>query len=156
VRRVEDENLHRIIIEMEPFLAAGDVLGLRPQVDGKLLVVGEGLTRRDALRVRKKCFPGHSSASSAPPDPADAHSARQGCSLRNILLTFATPDSRGCSGSLRRALRRRFLIVRRVQTVAKDGGSHAGGVRHLDVARVARSRFASWRECNSLASFACA
>jgi Mrp family chromosome partitioning ATPase len=38
---------------MPPVLASDDVLAFSPQVDGMLLVVGEGFTNRDALRSAK-------------------------------------------------------------------------------------------------------
>lgn len=55
VRTLEAENPRRIVIfDMPPVLAADDVLAFSPQVDGLLLVVGEGATGRDALKSAKE------------------------------------------------------------------------------------------------------
>ncbi|MGH8175044.1 MAG: CpsD/CapB family tyrosine-protein kinase [Steroidobacter sp.] len=55
VHALEAENPRRIIIfDMPPVLAADDVLAFAPQVDGLLLVVGEGTTGRDALKSAKE------------------------------------------------------------------------------------------------------
>lgn len=54
VRSLEAETPRRIVIfDMPPLLASDDVLAFAPQVDGVLLVVGEGSTSRDALRGAK-------------------------------------------------------------------------------------------------------
>lgn len=48
---LEAEMPRRIIVfDMPPVLAADDVLAFGPQIDGLLLVVGEGTTSRDALK----------------------------------------------------------------------------------------------------------
>jgi protein-tyrosine kinase len=55
LRSLEGESPRRIIIfDMPPVLAADDVLAFGPQVDGLLLVVGEGTTGRDALKSAKE------------------------------------------------------------------------------------------------------
>lgn len=55
VRALEAETPRRIVIfDMPPVLASDDVLAFSPQVDGILLVVGEGTTSRDALRGAKQ------------------------------------------------------------------------------------------------------
>jgi capsular exopolysaccharide synthesis family protein len=55
LRSLEGESPRRIIIfDMPPVLAADDVLAFGPQVDGLLLVVGEGMTGRDALKSAKE------------------------------------------------------------------------------------------------------
>lgn len=52
---LEAETPRRIVIfDMPPVLASDDVLAFSPQVDGMLLVVGEGTTSRDALRGAKQ------------------------------------------------------------------------------------------------------
>ncbi|WP_116809120.1 CpsD/CapB family tyrosine-protein kinase [Steroidobacter cummioxidans] len=54
VQSLEAEMPRRIVIfDMPPVLASDDVLAFAPQVDGMLLVVGEGFTNRDALRSAK-------------------------------------------------------------------------------------------------------
>jgi capsular exopolysaccharide synthesis family protein len=55
LRSLEGESPRRILIfDMPPVLAADDVLAFGPQVDGLLLVVGEGTTGRDALKSAKE------------------------------------------------------------------------------------------------------
>jgi protein-tyrosine kinase len=55
VQRLEAESPRRIVIfDMPPILAADDVLAFAPQIDGLLLVVGEGTTGRDALKSAKE------------------------------------------------------------------------------------------------------
>ncbi len=55
VQTLEAESPRRIIVfDMPPVLAADDVLAFSPQVDGLLLVVGEGATGRDALKSAKE------------------------------------------------------------------------------------------------------
>ena len=55
LRNLEGESPRRIIIfDMPPVLAADDVLAFSPQVDGILLVVGEGTTDRDSLKNAKE------------------------------------------------------------------------------------------------------
>jgi len=55
VHALESEAPRRIVIfDMPPVLASDDVLAFAPQVDGMLLVVGEGTTSRDALRGAKE------------------------------------------------------------------------------------------------------
>lgn len=55
VQALETEQPRRLIIfDMPPVLAADDVLAFAPQVDGLLLVVGEGATGRDALKSAKE------------------------------------------------------------------------------------------------------
>lgn len=55
VRMLEAETPRRIMIfDMPPVLASDDVLAFSPQIDGILLVVGEGTTNRDALRGAKE------------------------------------------------------------------------------------------------------
>ena len=55
VQSLEAESPRRIIIfDMPPVLAADDVLAFAPQVDGLLMVVGEGTTTRDALHSAKE------------------------------------------------------------------------------------------------------
>jgi capsular exopolysaccharide synthesis family protein len=55
VHTLEAEIPRRVIIfDMPPVLASDDVLAFAPQVDGLLLVVGEGTTGRDALRSAKE------------------------------------------------------------------------------------------------------
>lgn len=52
---LEAEMPRRVVIfDMPPVLASDDVLAFSPQVDGLLLVVGEGTTSRDALRGAKE------------------------------------------------------------------------------------------------------
>jgi protein-tyrosine kinase len=52
---LEAETPRRIVIfDMPPVLASDDVLAFSPQVDGLLLVIGEGTTSRDALRGVKQ------------------------------------------------------------------------------------------------------
>jgi protein-tyrosine kinase len=54
VQGLEAEMPRRIVIfDMPPVLASDDVLAFSPQVDGMLLVVGEGFTNRDALKSAK-------------------------------------------------------------------------------------------------------
>ena len=54
VQSLEAEMPRRIVIfDMPPVLASDDVLAFSPQVDGMLLVVGEGYTSRDALKSAK-------------------------------------------------------------------------------------------------------
>lgn len=54
-RALENENPRRIIVfDMPPVLAADDVLAFSPQLDGLLLVVGEGATSRDSLTSAKE------------------------------------------------------------------------------------------------------
>lgn len=54
VQALEAEIPRRIVIfDMPPVLASDDVLAFSPQVDGMLLVVGEGFTNRDALKSAK-------------------------------------------------------------------------------------------------------
>jgi protein-tyrosine kinase len=55
MRTLESEAPRRVIIlDMPPVLAADDVLAFSPQLDGLLLVVGEGTTSRDSLRSAKE------------------------------------------------------------------------------------------------------
>ena len=55
VQSLEAESPRRVVIfDMPPVLAADDVLAFSPQVDGLLLVVGEGTTSRDSLRSAKE------------------------------------------------------------------------------------------------------
>jgi len=55
VRALENEAPRRIVVfDMPPILAADDVLAFSPQLDGLLLVVGEGATSRDSLRSAKE------------------------------------------------------------------------------------------------------
>jgi protein-tyrosine kinase len=55
VQSLEAEIPRRIIIfDMPPVLAADDVLAFAPQVDGVLMVVGEGTTTRDSLHSAKE------------------------------------------------------------------------------------------------------
>lgn len=55
LRTLENEAPRRVIIfDMPPVLAADDVLAFAPQLDGVLLVVGEGATSRDSLRSAKE------------------------------------------------------------------------------------------------------
>lgn len=55
VQALEGETPRRVVIfDMPPVLASDDVLAFSPQVDGMLLVVGEGTTNRDALRGAKQ------------------------------------------------------------------------------------------------------
>lgn len=55
LRGLEGESPRRVIIfDMPPVLAADDVLAFSPQVDGLLLVVGEGTTGREALKSAKE------------------------------------------------------------------------------------------------------
>lgn len=55
LRGLEGESPRRVIIfDMPPVLAADDVLAFAPQVDGLLLVVGEGTTGREALKSAKE------------------------------------------------------------------------------------------------------
>jgi protein-tyrosine kinase len=55
LRSLEGESPRRLIIfDMPPVLAADDVLAFGPQIDGLLLVVGEGTTGRDALKSAKE------------------------------------------------------------------------------------------------------
>lgn len=55
LQALEGEMPRRIaIFDMPPVLASDDVLAFSPQVDGMLLVVGEGTTSRDALRGAKE------------------------------------------------------------------------------------------------------
>jgi capsular exopolysaccharide synthesis family protein len=55
MQALEGETPRRIVIfDMPPVLAADDVLAFSPQVDGLLMVVGEGTTGRDALRGAKQ------------------------------------------------------------------------------------------------------
>jgi protein-tyrosine kinase len=55
VQRLEAESPRRIVVfDMPPVLAADDVLAFAPQIDGLLLVVGEGTTGRDALKSAKE------------------------------------------------------------------------------------------------------
>lgn len=55
MQALEAETPRRIVIaDMPPILAADHVLAFAPQVDGVLLVVGEGTTERDALRSAKE------------------------------------------------------------------------------------------------------
>lgn len=55
MQTLEAETPRRIaIFDMPPVLAADDVLAFAPQVDGLLLVVGEGTTGRDALKSAKE------------------------------------------------------------------------------------------------------
>ena len=55
VQSLEAENPRRIIIfDMPPVLAADDVLAFAPQIDGLLMVVGEGTTTRDSLNSAKE------------------------------------------------------------------------------------------------------
>jgi protein-tyrosine kinase len=52
---LENETPRRIVIfDMPPILASDDVLAFAPQLDGLLLVVGEGATSRDSLRSAKE------------------------------------------------------------------------------------------------------
>lgn len=52
---LENEAPRRVIIlDMPPVLASDDVLAFSPQLDGLLLVVGEGATSRDSLRSAKE------------------------------------------------------------------------------------------------------
>lgn len=52
---LESEAPRRVIIlDMPPVLASDDVLAFSPQLDGILLVVGEGATSRDSLRSAKE------------------------------------------------------------------------------------------------------
>lgn len=54
-RALENESPRRVIIfDMPPVLAADDVLAFSPQLDGLLLVVGEGATSRDSLTSAKE------------------------------------------------------------------------------------------------------
>ncbi|WP_129644166.1 CpsD/CapB family tyrosine-protein kinase [Peristeroidobacter agariperforans] len=54
VQGLEAEMPRRIVIfDMPPVLASDDVLAFSPQVDGMLMVVGEGYTSRDALKSAK-------------------------------------------------------------------------------------------------------
>jgi capsular exopolysaccharide synthesis family protein len=54
-RSLENESPRRIIVfDMPPVLAADDVLAFAPQLDGLLLVVGEGATSRDSLTSAKE------------------------------------------------------------------------------------------------------
>lgn len=51
VNALEKEQPRRILVfDMPPLMASDDVLAFAPQVDGVLLVVSEGMTRRTALR----------------------------------------------------------------------------------------------------------
>jgi protein-tyrosine kinase len=55
LRMLENEMPRRIVIfDMPPILASDDVLAFAPQLDGVLLVVGEGATSRDSLRSAKE------------------------------------------------------------------------------------------------------
>jgi capsular exopolysaccharide synthesis family protein len=55
VQSLEAEMPRRVVIfDMPPVLASDDVLAFSPQVDGLLLVVGEGTTTRDSLRGAKE------------------------------------------------------------------------------------------------------
>jgi protein-tyrosine kinase len=55
LRMLENETPRRIVIfDMPPILASDDVLAFAPQLDGVLLVVGEGATSRDSLRSAKE------------------------------------------------------------------------------------------------------
>jgi Mrp family chromosome partitioning ATPase len=45
---------HVVIFDMPPLLLADDVLTFAPQVDGVLLVVAEGLTRRATVEKAKE------------------------------------------------------------------------------------------------------
>lgn len=52
---LESEAPRRVIIlDMPPVLASDDVLAFSPQLDGLLLVVGEGATSRDSLRSARE------------------------------------------------------------------------------------------------------
>lgn len=55
LKSLENESPRRVIVfDMPPVLAADDVLAFAPQLDGLLLVVGEGATSRDSLRSAKE------------------------------------------------------------------------------------------------------
>ncbi|MGH6610908.1 MAG: CpsD/CapB family tyrosine-protein kinase [Burkholderiaceae bacterium] len=55
MQTLETESPRRIlIVDMPPVLAADDVLAFAPQIDGLLLVVGEGTTARDSLVKAKE------------------------------------------------------------------------------------------------------
>ena len=55
LRSLENEAPRRVIVfDMPPVLASDDVLAFGPQLDGLLLVVGEGATSRDSLRSAKE------------------------------------------------------------------------------------------------------
>ncbi len=55
LRSLENEAPRRIVVfDMPPVLASDDVLAFAPQLDGLLLVVGEGATSRDSLRRAKE------------------------------------------------------------------------------------------------------
>lgn len=54
-RALENEAPRRVIVfDMPPVLASDDVLAFSPQLDGLLLVVGEGATLRDSLTSAKE------------------------------------------------------------------------------------------------------
>lgn len=55
LRTLENEAPRRVLVfDMPPVLASDDVLAFAPQLDGLLLVLGEGATSREALRSAKE------------------------------------------------------------------------------------------------------
>jgi protein-tyrosine kinase len=54
-RTLENESPRRVIVyDMPPVMAADDVLAFTPQLDGLLLVIGEGATSRESLTSAKE------------------------------------------------------------------------------------------------------